>query len=112
MNNPQQGRPRQISNNSQPGSRPTAAAGGGGSGASSPGGRGSVTSSGTSGPGSTTGSGGSGGGGGGQPDDYVYFNRSVADFSAEAVPKAKAAQLKLEHFYKLAVEAAVERNTR
>jgi protein-serine/threonine kinase len=111
MNNPQQGRPRQISNNSQPGSRPAAPGGGGGSGASSPGGRGSVTSSGTSGPGSTTGSG-SGGSGSGQPDDYVYFNRSVADFSAEAVPKAKAAQLKLEHFYKLAVEAAVERNTR
>lgn len=44
--------------------------------------------------------------------DYVYFDRSTSGFSSEAVPKAKAAQLKLEHFYKLAVEAAVERNTR
>jgi hypothetical protein len=44
--------------------------------------------------------------------DYVYFDRSTAGFSAEAIPKAKAAQLKLEHFYKLAVDAAVERNTR
>jgi len=50
-----------------------------------------------------------------QPDkgsDYVYFNRSTAGFSAEAVPKAKAAQLKLEHYYKVAVETAVERNVR
>jgi protein-serine/threonine kinase len=44
--------------------------------------------------------------------DYVYFDRSTAGFTSEAVPKAKAAQLKLEHFYKVAVEAAVERNTR
>ena len=47
-----------------------------------------------------------------QQEDYVYFDRSTTGFSAEAVPKAKAAQLKLEHFYKLAVDAAVERNTR
>ena len=50
-----------------------------------------------------------------QPDkgsDYVYFNRSAAGFSAEAVPKAKASQLKLEHYYKVAVETAVERNGR
>ncbi|KAG9052688.1 Serine/threonine-protein kinase [Serendipita sp. 407] len=45
-------------------------------------------------------------------DDYVYFDRSTADFSSDAVPKAKAAQLKLEHYYKLAVESAVERNNR
>lgn len=44
--------------------------------------------------------------------DYVYFDRSTVGFSAEAVPKAKAAQLKLEHFYKEAVQAAVDRNTR
>jgi hypothetical protein len=44
--------------------------------------------------------------------DYVYFDRSTAGFTSEAIPKAKAAQLKLEHFYKLAVDAAVERNTR
>ncbi|GJJ07470.1 Serine/threonine-protein kinase [Clathrus columnatus] len=47
-----------------------------------------------------------------KPSDYVYFERTTANFSAEAVPKAKAAQVKLEHFYKVAVEAAIERNTR
>ncbi|KAG8834882.1 Serine/threonine-protein kinase [Serendipita sp. 399] len=45
-------------------------------------------------------------------EDYVYFDRSTANFSPDAIPKAKAAQLKLEHYYKLAVEAAVERNNR
>lgn len=44
--------------------------------------------------------------------DYVYFDRTTAGFSDDAVPKAKAAQLKLEHFYKVAVDAAIERNTR
>ena len=47
-----------------------------------------------------------------KPSDYVYFDRTTANFSAEAVPKAKGAQVKLEHFYKVAVEAAIERNTR
>ncbi|CCA75206.1 related to CBK1-Protein kinase involved in cell wall biosynthesis [Serendipita indica DSM 11827] len=45
-------------------------------------------------------------------DDYVYFSRSTVGFSDQAVPKAKAFQLKLEHYYKLAVESAVQRNTR
>lgn len=45
-------------------------------------------------------------------DDYVYFNRSTTGFSEDVVPRAKAFQLKLEHYYKLAVEAAVQRNTR
>lgn len=45
-------------------------------------------------------------------DDYVYFNRSTAGFSDDVIPKAKAFQLKLEHFYKSAVEAAVQRNSR
>ncbi|PVG03664.1 kinase-like protein [Serendipita vermifera] len=45
-------------------------------------------------------------------DDYVYFNRSTAGFSEDVIPRAKAFQLKLEHYYKLAVEAAVQRNTR
>jgi hypothetical protein len=45
-------------------------------------------------------------------DDYVYFNRSTAGFSPDVIPRAKAFQLKLEHYYKLAVEAAVQRNTR
>lgn len=44
--------------------------------------------------------------------DYVYFERTTAGFSEDAVPRAKAAQLKLEHYYKVAVDAAIERNTR
>lgn len=48
-----------------------------------------------------------------QPNkDYVVFDRSTAAFSSEAVPRAKAAQMKLEHYYKVAVESAIERNTR
>lgn len=47
-----------------------------------------------------------------KPADYVYFDRTVAGFTAEAVPRAKAAQLKLEHFYKVAVDSAIERNQR
>lgn len=47
-----------------------------------------------------------------KPADYVYFERTTAGFSDDAVPRAKAAQLKLEHYYKIAVEAAVERNAR
>ena len=48
----------------------------------------------------------------GKPADYVYFDRTTSGFSDDAVPRAKTAQLKLEHFYKIAVEAAIERNTR
>ena len=44
--------------------------------------------------------------------DYVYFDRTTAGFSDDAVPRAKAAQLKLEHYYKVAVDAAIERNQR
>ncbi|KAF7301684.1 Kinase-like protein [Mycena indigotica] len=44
--------------------------------------------------------------------DYVYFNRSTADFSSEVLPRAKGAQMKLEHYYKVAVDSAIERNTR
>ncbi len=44
--------------------------------------------------------------------DYVYFERTTAGFSDDAVPRSKAAQLKLEHYYKVAVEAAIERNQR
>ena len=47
-----------------------------------------------------------------KPVDYVYFDRTTSGFSDDAVPRAKAAQLKLEHFYKVAVDAAIERNTR
>ena len=42
----------------------------------------------------------------------VYFERNLKDLSAEAMPRAKSAQLKLEHYYKVAVDAAIERNTR
>jgi protein-serine/threonine kinase len=49
---------------------------------------------------------------GGKPADYVYFDRTTAGFSDEAVPRAKTAQLKLEHYYKEAVDSAIERNTR
>ncbi|KAA1466393.1 AGC/NDR protein kinase [Dentipellis sp. KUC8613] len=48
----------------------------------------------------------------GKPADYVYFDRTTTGFSDDAVPRAKTAQLKLEHFYKVAVDAAIERNTR
>jgi hypothetical protein len=44
--------------------------------------------------------------------DYVFFERTTSGFSDDAVPRAKTAQLKLEHFYKVAVDAAIERNTR
>ncbi|KAJ7068299.1 kinase-like domain-containing protein [Mycena amicta] len=44
--------------------------------------------------------------------DYVYFTRNTADFSAEILPRAKGAQMKLEHYYKVAVDSAIERNTR
>ena len=47
-----------------------------------------------------------------KPADYVYFERTTAGFSEDALPRSKAAQLKLEHFYKVAVDAAIERNTR
>lgn len=44
--------------------------------------------------------------------DYVYFDRTTAGFSDAAIPRAKNAQLRLEHYYKVAVDAAIERNTR
>ena len=47
-----------------------------------------------------------------KPADYVYFDRSTTGFSNDAIPRAKAAQLKLEHYYKISVDAAIERNTR
>ncbi|GLB33836.1 putative haspin like kinase [Lyophyllum shimeji] len=47
-----------------------------------------------------------------KPADYVYFERTASGFSDEAMPRAKSAQLKLEHYYKVAVESAIERNTR
>ena len=48
----------------------------------------------------------------GKPADYVYFERTTAGFSEDALPRSKGAQLKLEHYYKVGVEAAIERNQR
>lgn len=45
-------------------------------------------------------------------DDYVYFERNTEEFSSDAVSRATAAKLKLESYYKLAVDAAIERNAR
>ncbi|KAJ2922095.1 hypothetical protein H1R20_g15002, partial [Candolleomyces eurysporus] len=47
-----------------------------------------------------------------QNPDYVYFDRNPSMFPEEAQVRAKGAQLKLENYYKIAVDAAVERNTR
>ncbi|EAU90471.2 AGC/NDR protein kinase [Coprinopsis cinerea okayama7 len=47
-----------------------------------------------------------------RPDDYVYFERSTAKFSSDAVARATAAKLKLESYYKMAVDSAIERNAR
>ncbi|KAF8202169.1 AGC/NDR protein kinase [Pholiota molesta] len=45
-------------------------------------------------------------------DDYVFFERSTADFSTDAVARSTAAKLKLESYYKVAVDSAIERNAR
>jgi hypothetical protein len=47
-----------------------------------------------------------------KPADYVYFERTTAGFSDDAIPRSKTAQLKLQHFYKVAVDSAIERNQR
>ncbi|KAH7926029.1 kinase-like protein [Leucogyrophana mollusca] len=45
-------------------------------------------------------------------EDYVYFERSTEEFSSDAVSRATAAKLKMESYYKVAVDAAIERNGR
>jgi protein-serine/threonine kinase len=45
-------------------------------------------------------------------EDYVYFDRSTSEFTSDAVSRATAAKLKLESYYKVAVDAAIERNGR
>lgn len=42
----------------------------------------------------------------------MLFDRTLSGFSEDTIQKAKAAQLKLEHFYKAAVDLAIERNNR
>ncbi|KAJ7504350.1 kinase-like domain-containing protein [Mycena galericulata] len=44
--------------------------------------------------------------------DYVYFERSTAGFTSDAVARATAAKLKLVSYYKVAVDSAIERNAR
>lgn len=44
--------------------------------------------------------------------DYVYFERSTAGMSKNTLDAATGAKLKLEHFYKVAVEQAIERSNR
>lgn len=45
--------------------------------------------------------------------DYVFFERTPHTvFSKDGIARATAAKMKLELFYKTAVESAVERNTR
>lgn len=50
-------------------------------------------------------------------DLYLYravahFDRNTAGFSEDAVTRSKGAQLKLETYYKRAVDGAIERNKR
>lgn len=46
-------------------------------------------------------------------ENYVYFDRRPQDyFSTDAVARATAAKLKLESYYKVAVDTAIERNAR
>jgi len=42
----------------------------------------------------------------------VYFERTTAEFSSDAVARSTAAKLKLESYYKVAVDSAIERNAR
>lgn len=49
----------------------------------------------------------------GRPADYVVFQRQPQQaFSRAGLEKATAAKLKLEHYYKKAVDDVVERNAR
>ena len=42
--------------------------------------------------------------------DYVYFDRSTSTFSSDAVARATAAKMKLEAYYKNALETTIELN--
>jgi len=42
----------------------------------------------------------------------VYFERTTTEFSSDAVARSTAAKLKLESYYKVAVDSAIERNAR
>ncbi|PWN39594.1 kinase-like protein [Ceraceosorus guamensis] len=45
-------------------------------------------------------------------DDYVYFERATQGMAKTTLDAATGAKLKLEHFYKVAVEQAIERSQR
>jgi protein-serine/threonine kinase len=48
-----------------------------------------------------------------KPADYVTFDRQPASvFSKDAIARATAAKMKMELFYKVAVESAIDRNNR
>ncbi|KAN0059669.1 Serine/threonine-protein kinase [Thecaphora frezii] len=47
-----------------------------------------------------------------KPADYVYFERSTAGMQKSTIEAATGAKLKLEHFYKVFVEQAIERTHR
>lgn len=47
-----------------------------------------------------------------KPADYVYFERKLEGITKNTIDAATGAKLKLEHFYKIAVEQAIERTGR
>ncbi|CAG8754078.1 4330_t:CDS:2, partial [Cetraspora pellucida] len=53
-----------------------------------------------------------GGNGGGNGQEYVVFDRSTEGFSKGTLDRSTAAKLKLEHFYKVTLDQARERNDR
>ncbi|CAG8630857.1 729_t:CDS:2, partial [Dentiscutata heterogama] len=58
------------------------------------------------------GSGFGGNGGGNSGQEYVVFDRSTEGFSKGTLDRSTAAKLKLEHFYKVTLDQARERNDR
>ncbi len=55
---------------------------------------------------------GGGGGGGGKGPDYVYFERRPKDLGEQTMQKSTAAKMRLELYYKEAVEGVVGRKER
>jgi hypothetical protein len=50
--------------------------------------------------------------GGNAGQEYVVFDRSTEGFSKGTLDRSTAAKLKLEHFYKVTLDQARERNDR
>ena len=57
-------------------------------------------------------SGGAGGGGGDKGPDYVYFERKPRDLGEVTMQRSTAAKMRLELYYKEAVEGVVGRKGR